>query len=77
MDGNNHDWPRTLVFIFGRLYLVELQGGTTNPNRDTSGRKKRRVVKSKGHGVSMVVGEDLKVGQIVELKGRTLVVKSS
>jgi hypothetical protein len=60
-------------FIGGKLELQHLQGETRV--KEVKGKKWWKVVKSQGSGVSLVVGEDVGVNQILDLEGKTLVGK--
>jgi hypothetical protein len=72
-EGKISEGPCALGFNGNHLEMAELQGSKIKQSRDNLAHKKWRVVKSKWGGVSLVVKEDLKVSQIAEPRGKTLI----
>jgi hypothetical protein len=64
-------------FIGSGLGLNELQSGDILGVQKAPGRKRRKIVKSRGGGVSLVVGKYLHVSQIENMEGRAIIGKFS
>eukprot|EP01018_Ginkgo_biloba_P002298 Gb_28324 [translate_table: standard] len=65
----------SLGFVGNNIQLEELQDSARPQFGEFCGQKKRRVIKSHGGGISLVVREDIRFDQIGLLEGKTLVGK--
>jgi hypothetical protein len=64
-----------LGFSGGKVKIDDTQSIPHSPLPSKSDIKKCKIVKSRGGGMSLIVGEDMRVAQIAEMDGFALVCK--